>query len=190
MARKSNRSKIRKVANARPLPRPLRKLPAIHERAKQFSWLALAGFIIACELAGIIGAVFTTPAIPTWYASLAKPEFTPPSWVFGPAWTMLYALIGTAAYLVFRQPDNGNRSSGLRLFLAQMGLNVLWSVVFFGLQSPGTAFAIIAMLWFAIAATMAYFWRVSKTATALMGPYLAWVTFAAALNFGVWLLNP
>ncbi len=160
------------------------------EEKRGFSWLHLAAFIAACELAGVVGAIFTAPNIPTWYAALAKPAFTPPSWLFGPAWTLLYALMGAVAYLVYLRPENGARSRGLRAFFMQLGLNVLWSVVFFGMQSPGLGLAVIVLLWFCIAATMALFWRVSRRAAWLMLPYLLWVSFAAYLNFGVWILNP
>ncbi|MFH1106666.1 MAG: TspO/MBR family protein [Candidatus Micrarchaeota archaeon] len=167
-----------------------RRLPILPESARAFSWLHLAGFILLCELAGIVGAVFTTPNIPTWYAVLAKPAWTPPSWVFGPVWTLLYALMGIAAYMVYRQPESAARSFGVRAFSVQLALNVLWSAVFFGLQSPGTGFAVIELLWFVIAACTLVFWRVSRPAALLMVPYLAWVTFAAALNYAVWILNP
>lgn len=149
----------------------------------------------ASEAAGIIGSVFTAPAIAGWYAGLNKPELNPPSWVFGPVWTTLYALMGVAAWLVWRRLDDGSPSTSLRakialaIFIAQLFLNTLWSVLFFGLQSPGWALVEIIFLWLAILATMIAFGKISKPAMWLLLPYLLWVSFASYLNYSIYVLN-
>lgn len=142
--------------------------------------------ILACEAAGIIGAVFTTPAIPNWYASLEKPWFNPPGFLFGPVWTALYVMMGVSLYFAIRARTN-RRS--LYIFGLQLGLNTLWSIAFFGLESPGAAFIIIIALWFAIALTIREFREKSKNAALLLMPYLAWVSFASILNLFIWMLN-
>ena len=147
--------------------------------------------IVSCLAAGGIGSVFTTPAIPTWYASLQKPPFTPPSWLFGPAWTALYVLMGVAAFLVWRRGLAGREVRiALIVFLVQLILNAVWSPVFFGLQSPLSGLVIIAALWIAILLTIVRFWRISTAAGALLIPYIGWVSFATALNAAIWVLNP
>ena len=147
--------------------------------------------IVACQCAGIIGSIFTTPAIPTWYAALQKPAFTPPSWLFAPAWITLYLLMGIAAFLIWRQ---GLGQKGVKwalvIFLVQLVLNALWSVVFFGLQSPLYGMVVILALWVAILLTILRFFKLSTAAGALLLPYILWVSFAAALNVSVWVLNP
>lgn len=147
-------------------------------------------FILLCLGAGAIGGLATAPAIPGWYASLNKPAFNPPNWVFGPVWTMLYVLMGVAAYLVYEK-GAGKREvrMALALFGTQLGLNVLWSLLFFGLQSPLFGLVCIALLWFAIAATIIRFYPLSRPAGALLAPYLLWVSFASILNFYIWVLN-
>src|SRR3569832_1019040 len=116
-------------------------------------WLILACFIALCEGAGIIGSVFTVPSIPTWYATLIRPMFAPPNWVFGPVWTALFLLMGIAAFLVWQKGFRRHAVSfALGVFAAQLLLNVLWSIIFFGMQNPGLAFGEILFLWLAIAA--------------------------------------
>ena len=150
----------------------------------------LIASIIACQLAGVIGSVFTTPAIPTWYAALAKPAFTPPSWLFAPAWITLYLLMGISASLVWRVGlDQKQVRTALILFLVQLVLNALWSVAFFGLQSPLGGIIVIVLLWAAILLTILKFFRISTAAAALLVPYIAWVTFAATLNAYIYVLN-
>ena len=146
--------------------------------------------VVACQLAGVIGSVFTTPAIPTWYAALAKPPFTPPSWLFAPAWITLYVLMGISASLVWRVGlDQKQVRTALILFLVQLVLNALWSVAFFGLQSPLGGIIVIVLLWAAILLTILKFFRISTVAGALLVPYIAWVTFAATLNAYIYVLN-
>ena len=146
--------------------------------------------IIACQGAGLIGSLFTTPAIPTWYAGLQKPPFTPPSWLFAPAWVTLYLLMGIAAFLVWRMGlDKREVRTALIIFLAQLVLNALWSVAFFGMQSPLYGVIVIALLWAAILVTIIRFARLSRNAAWLLVPYILWVSFAAVLNISIWLLN-
>jgi tryptophan-rich sensory protein len=142
------------------------------------------------QAVGGIGALFTTPAIGGWYAGLARPEFAPPNWVFGPVWTALFALMGIAAFLVWKRKDSGVRvSAPLILFGIQLFLNALWSFLFFGLRSPGGAFIEIILLWLAIGACILSFAKFSRTAAWLMVPYIAWVSFAGYLNYAIWALN-
>ncbi|MFC1893496.1 TspO/MBR family protein [Chloroflexota bacterium] len=147
--------------------------------------------LVACQCAGLIGSIFTTPAIPTWYAALEKPPFTPPNWLFAPAWATLYLLMGVAAFLVWRKGlhEEGVKSA-LVVFLVQLVINAVWSVVFFGLQSPVAGAIVIIALWTAILITILGFFRLSVAAGALLLPYILWVSFAAALNIAVLILNP
>ena len=152
--------------------------------------LQVALSILIAQLPGIIGAFATASSVETWYPALEKPAFTPPSWLFGPVWIALYTLMGIAAYLVWRE---GSSQGPVRVALGAYGLQLLlnaaWSPAFFGARSPLFGLAVIVPLWFAIAATIYVFDRVSRPAAALMLPYLAWVTYAVALNFEVWRLN-
>ena len=156
-------------------------------RAKQ-DWLGLAGWVVASLAAGALGGVASRNA-PEFYAQLQRPVWAPPSWVFGPVWTTLYAMMAAAAWLVWRQGGFGEQRKPLLLFLAQLALNALWTPLFFGLHRPGLAFAAIVLLWLAIATTLTAFRPVSRVAAWLLAPYLAWVSFAAALNFTLWRLN-
>ena len=152
----------------------------------------LIAAILICEIAGLIGAVFTTPSIQGWYAALNKPDFTPPAWAFGPAWTTLYALMGIALYLVWKRRGAGasaDANKALFFFGIQLALNVLWSILFFGMHSPLYGLACIIALWAAIALTMLSFYRISRKAALILVPYLLWVSFAAILNFYIWRLN-
>lgn len=152
--------------------------------------LALVGFIVVAQLAGIFGSLFTASSVGTWYATLAKPALNPPSWVFGPAWTLLYALMGIAAFLVWKEGWGREEVKfALKVFALQLILNALWSVLFFGLLNPLLALVNIVLLWCAIAWTIAHFARLSRAAAWLMAPYLAWVTFATYLNAAIWILN-
>ncbi|MEI6633405.1 MAG: TspO/MBR family protein [Chlamydiota bacterium] len=151
----------------------------------------LAASLAACQAAGLIGALFTRPAIPGWYASLAKPRFTPPPWLFAPAWIALYLMMGVSLFLVWRRGESEpGRRDALSVFFLQLALNALWSPAFFGLRSTGAGMAVIAGLWVAIAVTLNRFRKVSSTAAWLLLPYFAWVSFAAALNYSLWTLNP
>ena len=146
--------------------------------------------IVVSELAGIIGSVFTTPSITGWYAGIVKPALNPPAWVFGPVWTTLFALMGIAAFLVWKKGlDRRDVKIALGIFLGQLVLNTLWSIIFFGLHSPGGALVEIVFLWFTILATIIVFAKISKPAAWLLVPYILWVSFAGYLNFSIWQLN-
>jgi len=146
--------------------------------------------LIVCQLAGFVGSLFTTPSIPTWYASLAKPSFTPPNWVFSPVWISLFVLMGISLFLLWEKTLHypGVRTAML-WFAVQLGLNMLWSILFFGLKSPFLALIGIIVLWIAIFLTILKSFRVSKLAGVLLLPYLIWVSFAAGLNYSIWTLN-
>jgi len=145
--------------------------------------------LVACYGAAALGGLATASSVGTWYEALQKPSFSPPSWVFGPVWTILYGLMAVAAWLVWRDAEASSAKLPLLLFAIQLGLNTAWSWLFFGLRQPGWAFLEICLLWLAIGATLAAFWRVRTVAGWLMVPYLLWVSLAAILNLGLWLLN-
>jgi len=147
--------------------------------------------IAIAELAGVIGSFFTANSVSTWYATqLVKPSWNPPSWVFGPVWITLYAMMGIAAYLVWsRGLERKEVKIALGVFGVQLVLNAIWSIIFFGIQSPGWAFVEIVFLWVAIVATIAVFARISKPAAWLLVPYILWVSFAGFLNYTIWDLN-
>ena len=152
-------------------------------------WIGLLLFLLACLAVGGAGGWVTSEAVTTWYPTLRKPEWTPPSWLFGPVWTTLYLMMGTAAWRSWRSRSSQGARSALSLFGVQLALNLLWSVLFFGLRSPGAAFFELVLLWLAILATIMQFRRLDPAAAWLMVPYLAWVSFAGALNFAIWRLN-
>lgn len=148
-------------------------------------WIKLAIMVVVCELAGIAGATFTAPAITSWYAGLAKSALTPPSWVFAPAWTTLYFLMGVSAYLIWRKGE----VRALYVFWAQLAVNVLWSYFFFGMHNPLLALIEIVLLWALILWTIAVFAKISRSAAYVLIPYIVWVSFAAYLNYSIWMLN-
>lgn len=146
--------------------------------------------IVVCEMVGIAGSIFTRLSIASWYAGLHKPAFTPPGWLFGPVWTMLYLLIGIAAYVVWKQGlVNWQVRHALFLFVVQLVLNFFWSILFFGLHSIIAGLIGIVLLWFAILFTLYSFFRLSPAAGVLLVPYFFWVSFAMVLNYALWLLN-
>lgn len=153
------------------------------------SALALLAFVAVCATAALVGSAFTAPSIPEWYGSLVKPSFTPPSWLFGPVWSVLYLAMAIAGWLVWLRPRNIAVALPLALFGGQLVLNALWSILFFGLQAPGIALVEILTLWAMIFATLISFWKISTIAGWLFVPYLAWVSFATILNFEIWRLN-
>jgi tryptophan-rich sensory protein len=146
-------------------------------------------FVVVCLGAGGLGAIATTPEIEGWYKTLVKPSWNPPDYVFGPVWTTLYVLMAIAAWLVWRPAGFTAAAAPLTLFAAQLALNIAWSWIFFGMHQPGWGFLEVVVLWLAIVATTVAFFRHSKIAAWLMTPYLAWVSFAAALNFAIWRMN-
>ena len=169
--------------------------------------------ILICEMAGVAGFFFTAPAIEAWYAKLEKPVFSPQNWIFAPVWTILYLLMGISLFLVWKknwgiiipagEPErkawnpistklwrgSWREENAILIFALQLVLNILWSVIFFGLKSPSIAFVEILMLWFAILYTIVNFYRISKPAAYLLIPYILWVSFASILNFFIWWLN-
>jgi translocator protein len=152
--------------------------------------LKILAFVLICQLAGIIGSLFTFSAIPEWYAFLEKPEFAPPNWLFGPVWITLYAMMGISAYLI---AEKGWKTEEVRIALAvfglQLGLNTLWSIVFFGMHSPLGGLMVIFALLASILATIALFWKLSRVAATMLVPYVLWVSFASLLNYFIWALN-
>lgn len=149
---------------------------------------ALVG-ILLCEGVGLLAAWVTQTAVTTWYPTLVKPIFTPPNWLFGPVWTGLYAMMGVAAALVWRRVDGPVRRQALRLFGVQLVLNGGWSFAFFGARSPSLGLVVIVALWGTLVWTTERFFRVRAAAGWLLVAYLLWVTYAAALNIGIWVLN-
>jgi translocator protein len=167
----------RAINEVKSVPQPLR------------DWVVLAIFIVLCFAAAGGGSLVTIPAIDGWYASLQKPAWTPPNWVFGPVWSLLYLAMATAAWLGWRERAQVTTTPALLLFGIQLILNVLWSFLFFSWQRPGVALIEILFLWAAIFATLLTFSHFSTVAACLFVPYLIWVSFAVALNFSIWRLN-
>lgn len=169
--------------------------------------------IIICQLAGAIGAIFTTPEIGAWYVTLNKPSFNPPNWIFGPVWSFLFLLMGISLYLVWEKRfavevsekeeklktwnpfsrklwvGSWREENAIIIFFLQLFLNILWSIIFFAMHLPVVAFFEILMLWFAILYTIINFYRISKPASYLLIPYILWVSFATVLNYFLWILN-
>ena len=152
-------------------------------------WLPLGILLVLVFAVAGIGGAVTTTSVDTWYRTLAKPPINPPDWIFGPVWTALYVMMAVAAALVWRRGAGRDRRVAMSCFFAQLALNLGWSCLFFGLHLVGAAFAWIILLWVAIAGTMTSFWRIERWAALLLLPYLAWVGFAALLNFLIWRLN-
>jgi benzodiazapine receptor len=151
--------------------------------------VVLIAFVAVCLTVGAIGGLATAPAIPTWYATLAKPSFNPPNWVFGPVWTALYILMAIAAWLVWRVSGWQRARTALYLFFLQLTLNSVWSFIFFGFHRIGLALLVIVLLLAAIAVTAWAFRPHSRLAAILLLPYWAWVAFATVLNTALWRLN-
>lgn len=170
--------------------------------------------LVICTLAGGIGSFFTASSVSTWYATLEKPALNPPSWVFAPVWTILYLMMSFSLFLVWKNnwkiqyplitkkwgkawnpysqrlwTGSWQTANVISIFGIQLGLNTLWSVLFFGMQTPGFAFFELLALWCAIIYTIINFYRISKPAAYLLIPYLLWVSFAGYLNFMIWMLN-
>lgn len=162
-------------------------------------WLWLLGYLAAVYIVAAVTGSLTGPEIPAWYAGLAKPTFNPPNWVFGPVWTLLYTMMAVAAWRVHVRTDVGeltgriaggpSNRTALNWWWLQLALNAAWSGIFFRRHAIGFALAEIVVMLVAIAMTTYLFWRVSRLAGVLMVPYLGWVAFATALNFGIWRLN-
>ena len=148
--------------------------------------------IVVCELAGIVGSAFTISSVSSWYVTLLKPALNPPSWVFGPVWTLLYLLMGISLFLVWENKSEitaKDRKRGLILFSIQLALNALWSIFFFGFHDPALELLDLIALWIAILATMIWFYKISRPAMYLLLPYILWVSFAMYLNYSIYALN-
>ena len=152
--------------------------------------VGLIVWIAVSFCAGLIGSRFTGPAVATWYGSINKPAWTPPSFLFGPVWSTLYLMMGIAGWLIWRKAGFSGAPGAMALFALQLILNAAWSGVFFGLRRFDLAFVEIVVLWLLILATVLAFWRHDAKAGILLFPYLAWVGYASALNFAIWRLNP
>jgi tryptophan-rich sensory protein len=139
--------------------------------------------------AGFIGSVFTFPAISSWYEGLKKPSFSPPNFVFGPVWTILYLLMGVSFYLILQNKENKGKKEAVYIFIIQLFLNTSWSISFFGLKNPLLGAFVIIALWFLIVLMIIKFYRINKISGLLNIPYLIWVSFASVLNIAVYALN-
>lgn len=151
--------------------------------------LSLVLFLAACLAVSGIGGAITATSVGTWYQGLEKASFNPPDWVFAPVWTALYVMMAVAGWRVWRRAQFEARRKALTLFVVQLGLNLIWSLLFFGLQRIDLALMEIVILLFAIIANTAVFWRLDRAAGALFVPYVLWVAYATALNASLWLLN-
>lgn len=150
----------------------------------------MLGSVALAEVVGLFGSLFTYPSVTTWYVTLEKPWWTPPGALFGPVWVFLYALMGIAAYIVWMLKDKKNGGGeALKIYGVQLAVNGLWSYVFFGLKNPLAALLVLIALWCLILATTVRFWKVRQAAGVLFLPYLAWTTFALALNAAILQLN-
>lgn len=158
-------------------------------KPKDNYWFLLL-FILLAQSAGLLGSLFTFSAIPTWYATLNKPFFSPPNYLFGPVWTTLYALMGISAYLIYRRYQFGKKAKIFwQFYWTQLILNSLWSILFFGFKSPLFAFLEIIILWYYIYHTLREARALNHLAAYLLYPYLAWVSFASLLNLAILILN-
>ena len=154
---------------------------------RRSSHAALLAFCVLCVVGGAASGLATPPG--AWYQSLAKPSWTPPPWLFGPVWTVLYIMIGIAGWMIWSGRAAPRGRVAVTLFAVQLALNFAWTPVFFGLRTPGPAFALILTLLACIIATILASWRHERMAALLLLPYAAWVSFASALNFALWRLN-
>jgi tryptophan-rich sensory protein len=145
--------------------------------------------IVVCFSAAAIGGFATTSSIEGWYAGINKPTWNPPNWIFGPVWSTLYLMMAVSVWLVWKKSGLANAKFALVIFAIQLVLNLLWSLIFFGMQQPGWAFAEVILLWVSIVMTIAVFFRHSKLAAYLLVPYLLWVSFASFLNYTIWSMN-
>ena len=152
-------------------------------------WLALVLFIIAAFTAAAVGGLATGSSVTTWYLTINKPSWNPPGWVFGPVWSALYLMMAVAAWRVWLKRAEPGATLTLRLWFVQLGLNLLWSVLFFGLRRPDLALLEIVLLWSVLAVLQFRLARFDRPAALLWAPYLAWVSFATFLNFTLWRLN-
>ncbi len=153
-------------------------------------WIALMGWLMLCYAVAVVGGWWTAGELREWYLSLKRPVIAPPNWVFGPVWTLLYTLMAIAVWQIWLLPPSPQRLKALLLFIVQLGLNLLWTWLFFHEHDIANALGDVILLWIAIAAETYIFHGLHASAAWLMAPYLAWVGFAAVLNFEYWRLNP
>ncbi len=151
--------------------------------------LGFAGWLIGTSVAGALGAIASVRAA-SFYAELTRPAWAPPAWLFGPVWTVLYLLMATAAWLVWRRYGFDRARSALTIFVLQLVANALWTWLFFAWHQGGLALAELTVLWLLIATNIVAFWKLDRLAASMLVPYLAWVSFAGALNLALWRLNP
>ena len=166
------------------MPEPTRHRPRLSHDV-----LGLIAFVVLCLVVSGIGGAITATSVDTWYQGLWKPPFNPPDWVFAPVWTTLYVLMGIAGWRVWRLGRFEANRKALVVFAAQLGLNIAWSLLFFGLQRIDLALVEIIILLFAIIATAIMFWRIDRLAGVLFLPYVLWVAYASVLNVSLWLRN-
>jgi translocator protein len=152
-------------------------------------WWLLAFWLAVVFAVSFVGSAITLPKIPTWYVGLVKPSFTPPNWLFGPVWTLLYVLMAVAAWRIGAVPDAAARQRAIGMFCVQLLLNAIWSPVFFGLEAPRLGLAIIVAMDAAVVATLVAFWRLDRPAGIMLVPYLCWISYATALNAAIVALN-
>ena len=152
-------------------------------------WISLVIFILLCLVLEIVGNLLTKETVSTWYPTLAKPSWTPPDWIFGPVWSILYLMIAVAGWLIYRAEYSHKRTIALMLYGGQLALNFIWSFLFFSLRSPALGLIDIVLLCILISLTIIKAWPVRPLASLLLIPYLAWVLYATSLNVGIWLLN-
>ncbi|MFW6134178.1 MAG: TspO/MBR family protein [Elusimicrobiota bacterium] len=155
----------------------------------KIKWVKLILSILMCQGAGLIGSIFTGQSVNTWYPTITKPSFTPPNWIFAPVWTILFILLGVSFYFVWIKKTEKQKSKAFTIFFIQLGLNILWSAVFFGMRSPLGGLIVIVFLWTAIFITINKFKPISLTSAWLLAPYFSWVSFAAVLNYSIFILN-
>lgn len=155
------------------------------------NWLKLIISLVLVSAVSYLGSLATINSIPTWYATLSKPSFQPPNWIFGPVWTILYLMIAVSLFLVWKnnKAKPTLKKKAYTIFSVQLFLNMLWSMIFFGAHEILSALVIVVLLWLAIIMNILAFYKISKSAGWLLVPYLLWVSFASILNFAVWMLN-
>jgi translocator protein len=163
--------------------------PLFQDDKQTMKFIPITISILIAQAAGIIGSFFTASSVQTWFTTLTKPDWNPPSWVFGPVWITLYTLMGISAYLVWQKKDMPSAKFALYVYGIHLAFNALWSILFFGLQNPGLAFVEIIFLLVLIVITTILFWKINPWAGVLMIPYIVWVSFATFLNYSIWQLN-
>jgi len=158
--------------------------------SRRLDFIGLAAFIVLCLLVSGLGGIITATSVGSWYLSIEKPAFNPPNWVFAPVWTTIFVFIAIAGWRVWRKIHAPRRRPSMIAFAIQLGLNLTWSFLFFGLRRIDLAMVEIIVLLASIIITTILFWKIDRLAGALFVPYVVWVAFATLLNISLWLLNP